>query len=212
MSSSNKPTKEELTITDRRQSEAADFLLGQITHQISDIRNRLEGHIIDEGTKFDAILAEVHTSHRNLTLALSSKIPQDTSSFWEVVTADLRAVKLVTVAFYFITALSIALYKTQTPVDDLHYLLTICPAGIWVALFAVMVTWRVSGLFWWAGNKLTHLVGPLLGIWLWGLVLVSSAVLTPVDDLEALTLIPLAIEVWILVRAFKEDRGRKWMQ
>ena len=75
--------------------------------------------------------------------------------------------------------------------------------GWWILLFLLHASVRYAGLFTDLSLKFKHAtyVASCLGIWLWTMMFVGGAMLTPMEALSLLYGVGVFVEMWILGRA-----------
>lgn len=130
-------------------------------------------------------------------------------SFLDILQQDTRQLKLVTIPLALGTAIGFAVQSGHDPYDDLLYLLEIMPWECWTGLCVLYGLSRYIGLFYWGGNRFTKTVTPLAAIFLWGFLLASSAVISPMEGMSLLYTIPALIEALILGRHIEDvKKGR----
>lgn len=118
---------------------------------------------------------------------------------------DLRPLKLVTIPLAFLTAIGIGIQYYSESLHDFEMMLKIGPWWIWSLGFVIVGIARFIGLFVWLGTRFTRQGTPALAILLWSMMFAGSDILTPIEGMGLLYLIPLSIEVWILGRALADE-------
>jgi hypothetical protein len=100
---------------------------------------------------------------------------------------------------------------SHDPHDDLSFLIQMMPWYIWVIFLSFHAICRIIELFIVPADRFATIVneiatytGPIIGIWTWSIVMTGSMIMTPIDGMSMLVLIPLALEVWILYRTIDD--------
>lgn len=112
--------------------------------------------------------------------------------------ADLRPLKTITVWAYLIAALAFFFQEYHSRDPDLDFLFRQMEAWQWTVAFLTVSVARLINLFTKVDSHIMRLLTPALGMWLWTMLLVSSAILTPAAVMSPLYLVCIAIEMWIL--------------
>lgn len=119
---------------------------------------------------------------------------------------SLRPLKAITIPLCLIASIAFFFQSDSAPSSDLEFLTSKIPSLVWGLLFAYATASRVVGLFIWPGNKLTRIATPVLSIWLWSMLLFSSAIASPAESMSPLYLVPILIEFWILAQYLDQLR------
>ena len=125
----------------------------------------------------------------------------------DILSQDTRQLKLVTVPLALATAVGFAVQSGHDPYNDLRFLMTLMPWECWSGLCVLYGVSRIIGLFFWRGNRITQVITPMGGMFLWAFLLASSAIISPMEGMSLLYIIPALIEALILGR-FIDDIKR----
>lgn len=124
---------------------------------------------------------------------------------------SLRPLKLVMIFMSLLAAIGMGLQKSQDPHDDLIFLTNVMPWIIWSSLFFLHAMLRYIGLF---SKKLmpytkhVYFAASSLGIWLWTMLFVGAAIMTPIETMSMIYGILILSEVWILSRSVVDYSGK----
>lgn len=128
------------------------------------------------------------------------------TTFVQILCEPMRPVRFISLWVYILVAASFCHTGTSPEhSDDLNILLNTAPWWFWSGLASYVAIARFCGLFVWVGVIYTRRTTPIVGMTVWAYLFTGSAILTPIDGMALLYLIPAAMEVWILGRAFTED-------
>lgn len=121
---------------------------------------------------------------------------------------SLRPLKLVSILMSIIAAIAIMLHRTNDPHDDMALLTQIMPDIYWIILFLGHALIRYVHLFTSYAKVLKYSchVAASMGIWLWSMMFVGGALMTPMEAMTLLYGTIIIVEVWILVRAITDTK------
>lgn len=192
----------EADYNERRAETTTLFLLKSLSENQQKISKTLQSHTVQEDLRFDQILREVHELRAARCRDSCAMSPEP-----RIFLADLRPLKLMTAVGYLIMAISLFLYHPHTDIaNDLMYMISVMPVKMWSLLFFLVFVFRLAGMVTQAGAKYLHLAVPITGLWLWCMTLTSFAVLSSIESVGLLLLIPIMMEMWVLARSYARWR------
>ena len=198
--------------TDRRRSTEIHFLLRELQRGQTDIRRTISGHVLDEDRKFDEIfstLTRMHTDTLSSIIARGPKFGQPLRNA-KLLDADLWALKLLTIALYVCAGFGLMFYASEAKLHDLKYLQDIMTMPHWIALSGGIAFLRAVGVRWGINSQALRVALPTLGLWFWATIFVSSTVYRPPDGMSVMYIVPMLVEFWILIQAFRYGKGKSW--
>ena len=212
MNSAEDTAKETNADLDRRRSAETQFLLKELQRGQMDIRRTIATHVVEEDRKFDAIfsaLTRMHTDTLSSIIERGPKFGQAKRSA-KVLDADLWAMRLLTVVMYVCAGFGLMFYSSEAKLHDLKYLQAIMTMPHWVALAIGLAFLRAVGIRWGTSSQALRVALPTLGLWFWSTVFVSSTVFRPADGMSIMCVVPMVVEFWILIQAFRYGKGKSW--
>lgn len=126
---------------------------------------------------------------------------------------SLRPLKLISILLSLIAAIAIGFRLTNDPNNNLTFLSQVMPDIYWIVLFLVHMVIRYVNLFTEVTRYMKYSCNLVssLGIWLWSMMFVGGAMLTPVETTSVMFLVVVFVEVWILSRTIidhQKEKGR----
>lgn len=192
---------------ERPENDTRAYLMQQLSLDMLDLKRDLETHIHREESQFTELFRALH----ELAVAQNSKPVFQTYGLWEILNHSVAPTKLFSVLLYLLAAFGVVLQASDGHAGALGYLFSLMPFYSWVYLLVFMAASRSMDLFWWPGNRVLNMVVPALGVWIWTMVFVSSIVMTPIESMGGLHVVPILMELWIATKAFLLWRGRPWV-
>lgn len=127
-------------------------------------------------------------------------------TFVHILCDSMRPVRFISMWVYILVAASFchAGYNPDHS-TELDVLLNTVPWWVWSGMATYVAIARFCGLFVWKGVIYTRRTTPVIGMTVWAFLFTGAGILTDIDGMAALYLIPMGMEVWILGRAFTED-------
>jgi hypothetical protein len=126
--------------------------------------------------------------------------------FKTIMKESLRPLKVILLLLGLVAAGSMLMHNIGDPHDDFALLTTIMPAWCWSGVFLVQVIFRHLSLFTvrFDAHLGYKLVAPIIGIWIWSMMMISGIMATPLEELALLYGVVVLAETWIFGREFSE--------
>jgi hypothetical protein len=126
--------------------------------------------------------------------------------FKTIIGESLRPLKVVLLVLSLVASVSMLMHNVGDMHDDFALLTSIMPAYCWAGTFMAQAVFRHLSLFTakFDYHLYIRLVAPIIGIWIWSMMLISGIMATPMEELALLYGVVVLAETWIFGREFSE--------
>lgn len=199
--------------SERQNSGPVLFMLQELQTGQMETRRMLIGHMTDEDRKFDDIAATITKLRADLTeRQVSTSTQRARRSDAKLLDIDLSPLKIVMILVYFLSCVGFMIHNKTSSIDGLKYIFEVMSRSHWIAIGLFLGLSRLVGRTVSYEAKLLTYIIPVLGLWFWSMLFASSMIFSSLAGLTILYVIPIVIEFWILVQAFRKGRACIWRQ
>ena len=197
--------------SERKENDPVLYMLYELQRGQVDTIGVLNAHIVQETEKFDRIAANLIELRADLTeKQLGTSQQRSRKSDVKFFDIDLSTLKIIMILVYLLTCVGIMLHNKSSSVDGLKYLFSVMSPSHWIAISLFLAICRLIGRTVGYEAKILTYVIPVLGLWFWSMLFASSVIFSPLAGLTVLYVIPIVIEFWVLVQAFRRARSCSW--
>ena len=197
--------------SERKENDPVLYMLYELQRGQADTIGVLNAHIVQETEKFDRIAANLIELRADLTeKQLGTSQQRSRKSDVKFFDIDLSPLKIIMILVYLLTCAGIMLHNKSSSVDGLKYLFSVMSPSHWIAISLFLAICRLIGRTVGYEAKILTYIVPVLGLWFWSMLFASSVIFSPLTGLTVLYIIPIVIEFWILVQAFRRARSCLW--